>query len=156
MTQTATQHRQETKGQWETKDGIIATTEWTTLVLVPLLHQDRLLSAKVPSAVTLTNGCGPTTGGPNPTVYIYVALTHQQALYIQSPQHSPYHEVSGKSRTDNRSGAIWRWAERDAYLRDMFTAVHYSIGLNVHSLQIKIYCHKANHTTDIITLHTVM
>ena len=104
---------------------------WRTSALVPLLHRDGLLSAKVPSAVTLTNGCGVSTGGPNPTVYIYVALTHQQALYIQSPQHSPYHEVSGKWRPDTRSGAIWRRAERDAYLRYTFSAVHYSIGLNL-------------------------
>ena len=113
---------------------------------MPLLHQDGLLSAKVPLTVTLTNGCGLSTGGPNPTVYIYVALTHKQALYIQSPQHSPYHEVSGKSRIDTRMSAIWRRAERDACLRNMFSAVYYSIGLNFHLLQIKIHCHKAYHT----------
>ena len=30
---------------------------------------------------------------------------------------------------------------------NIFSAVHYLIGLNVHLLQIKTYCHKANHTT---------
>jgi len=37
--------------------------------------------------------------------------------------------------------------ERDLYLMNIFSAVHYLIGLNVHLLQIKTYCHKANHTT---------
>ena len=40
-------------------------------------------------------------------------------------------------------------------LRNMVSAVHYSIGFNVQLLQIQTYCHKANHTTHI-TLHTVI
>ena len=155
MTLTATTTQTRNKRPVRHKGRQYCQSVWRTLLLVPLLHQDGLLSAKVPSAVTLKNGCGLSTGGPSPTVYIYVALTHQQALYIQSPQHSPYHEVSGKWRTDSRSSAIWRRAERDAYLRNMFSAVHYSIGLNVQLLQIQTYCHKANHTIDI-TLHTAI
>jgi hypothetical protein len=69
---------------------------------VPLLYLDRLLLDKVPVAVTLKTGRGPSAGGPNTSVYINVALAHEQSLYTQSPQQPPYHEVTGKSSIDAR------------------------------------------------------